>query len=242
VGQGDEDASGRARAERRVSRRSSSSRRSLHEIVVLCRRAAREALARTATERVDCSRKLSDLSNRMTLDVELAGLSRAAREAVGKLDEHVRETQEMLALFLRELDEELRERFAVLEEDADHVTVTVFGKTRTGKSTLLAALVGGSGDGIGTGRQHTTKEIREYFWPPETRELRLVDTPGVEGLNGAELAEKAQRFVERSDHILFMLTDDVQTAGETRLSRRHSHPGKVRHLRAQRQGGPRAAA
>ncbi|HMI88554.1 MAG TPA: GTPase [Polyangiaceae bacterium] len=150
----------------------------------------------------------------MTFAFETAGLSRAAREAVGKLDEHVRETQEVLALVLRELDEELRERFAALEKDADHVTVTVFGKTRTGKSTLLAALVGGSGDGIGTGRQHTTKEIREYFWPPETRELRLVDTPGVEGLNGAELAEKAQRFVERSDHILFMLTDDVQTAGE----------------------------
>jgi transcription antitermination factor NusA-like protein len=121
---------------------------------------------------------------------------------------------------------ELDAAFDALHANTDHVTVTVFGKTRVGKSTLIEGLIQGDGSSIGVGRQHTTREVSEHFWPPGSRALRLVDTPGVEGLRGAELAEKAQRFVDQSDHVLFLVTDDASTSGELEYFREIRTAGK----------------
>lgn len=111
--------------------------------------------------------------------------------------------------------------YADLARDADYVTIMLFGRTRTGKSTTMEALTGGDGASIGIGRQHTTKEVRAYYFPSHAGEggapgpaLRIVDTPGIEGFEGDALAAMAEEFVERCDHILFLLTDDKATSDE----------------------------
>ncbi|WP_199902619.1 GTPase, partial [Azospirillum sp. B4] len=116
---------------------------------------------------------------------------------------------------------ELSDAFADVERDAAFVTIMLFGRTRAGKSTTMEALTAGDGASIGVGRQHTTTEIRTYYYPrqpdggkPNTPALRIVDTPGIDGFEGDALAEMAERFIERSDHILFLLTDDKATADE----------------------------
>lgn len=115
----------------------------------------------------------------------------------------------------------LRQGLADLERDVDLVTIMLFGRTRTGKSTTMEALTSGDGASIGVGRQHTTKEIRAYYFPkpadgeiPVGPALRIVDTPGIEGFHGSALAVMAEEFVERSDHILFLLSDDKATTDE----------------------------
>ncbi|WP_029007530.1 GTPase [Azospirillum halopraeferens] len=115
----------------------------------------------------------------------------------------------------------LKEAYADLARDTRFVTVMLFGRTRAGKSTTMEALTGGDGASIGVGRQHTTKDIRAYYFPPsadggvpDRPSLRIVDTPGIEGFDGDELARVADTFVERADHILFLLTDDKATANE----------------------------
>lgn len=115
----------------------------------------------------------------------------------------------------------LKKAYADLARDTRFVTVMLFGRTRAGKSTTMEALTGGDGASIGVGRQHTTKDIRAYYFPPsadggvpDPPSLRIIDTPGIEGFDGDELARVADTFVERADHILFLLTDDKATANE----------------------------
>ena len=136
--------------------------------------------------------------------------------------------QETAAEFTRELDtvkgrllrladeagEGLDNTLRRLERNSRLVTIALFGQTRTGKSTTLEALTGGDGTTIGIGRQHTTTQITEYFWPPQQKTLRIVDTPGIEGFNGEELAALAVDFVEIADHIFFLISDDKIRAGE----------------------------
>jgi transcription antitermination factor NusA-like protein/GTP-binding protein EngB required for normal cell division len=115
----------------------------------------------------------------------------------------------------------LTSAYANLERDARYVTIMLFGRTRAGKSTTMEALTGGDGASIGLGNQHTTKEIKAYYFPSDSGKtepgypcLRIVDTPGIEGFEGETLAAMAEGFVERSDHIFYLLTDDKATSGE----------------------------
>jgi GTP-binding protein EngB required for normal cell division len=108
-----------------------------------------------------------------------------------------------------------------LERDVRFVTIMLFGRTRAGKSTTMEAITGGDGTSIGKGKQHTTTEVKAYYLPAQSGDgepnypcLRIVDTPGIEGFEGESLAAMAEEFIERSDHIFFLLTDDKATSGE----------------------------
>ena len=108
-----------------------------------------------------------------------------------------------------------------LEKNSRFVTIMLFGRTRTGKSTMMEALTSGEGDTIGIGKQNTTTEIKEYFLPknnnksiPNEAALRIVDTPGIEAFEGEDLALMAERYIERCDHIFFLLSDDKATSSE----------------------------
>lgn len=117
--------------------------------------------------------------------------------------------------------ESLTRAYENLERDVRFVTIMLFGRTRAGKSTTMEALTGGDGASIGKGKQHTTTEVKAYYFPAQSGDsepdypcLRIVDTPGIEGFEGESLAAMAEAFVERSDHIFFLLTDDKATSGE----------------------------
>lgn len=124
----------------------------------------------------------------------------------------------------------LNAAFSDLEQDARFVTIMLFGRTRAGKSTTMEALTGGEGATIGVGKQHTTTQTKAYFFPngedggaPLRPALRIVDTPGIEGYAGDDLALMAEGYVERADQVLFLLTDDKATSAEL------EHFGKI-HL------------
>ena len=130
-----------------------------------------------------------------------------------------------LRMALKNLSEQrsndLMSAYADIEENARFLTIMLFGRTRAGKSTTMEAFTHGKGCSMGGGGQHTTKEVKSYYFPAEKSDiepnypcLRIVDTPGIEGVNGEELSAKAEKFVERSDHIFFLLSDDKATDGE----------------------------
>lgn len=111
--------------------------------------------------------------------------------------------------------------YADLQRDARFVTIMLFGRTKAGKSTTMEALTGGNGSTIGLGGQHTTREVKAYYFPPSPTDvepdypcLRVIDTPGIEGFEGEKLSAMAEEFVERADHILFVLSDDKPSSGE----------------------------
>ena len=51
-----------------------------------------------------------------------------------------------------------------LKEDLEKFSVTLFGRTMAGKSTLMEVLTEGDGSAIGMGAQRTTRDIRRYEW------------------------------------------------------------------------------
>ena len=145
----------------------------------------------------------------------------SARDAINAYQLHHDNLREKLDNLVREASSTLQIALHDIEKDANFVTIMLFGRTRAGKSTTMEALTGGDGSTIGVGRQHTTKDIRTYYFPRLDAEgvverplLRIVDTPGIEGFEGQDLGAMAEKFVERSDHILFLLSDDKATADE----------------------------
>ncbi|MCY4287486.1 MAG: 50S ribosome-binding GTPase [Aestuariivita sp.] len=85
-------------------------------------------------------------------------------------------------------------------------TVTLFGNTKAGKSTIREAVMRGNGETIGKGAQRTTRNIRRYDW----NHLQIVDTPGIGAYAGEEDREYAMSVIGESDVLLFLVTDSFQ--------------------------------
>lgn len=94
-----------------------------------------------------------------------------------------------------------------LDEKREHLarfTVTLFGRTMAGKSTVRETLTRGDGATIGKGAQRTTRDVREYEW----NALRIVDTPGIGAYEGTEDQTLALSMVDQTDVILFLASSD----------------------------------
>ena len=63
----------------------------------------------------------------------------------------------------------------ILSLPDDRFTVTLFGRTTAGKSTLMSILTNGDGSQIGRGAQRTTRDVRAYDY----NGLKVVDVPGI---------------------------------------------------------------
>lgn len=89
-------------------------------------------------------------------------------------------------------------------------SITLFGRTMAGKSTLMEILIKGKGDSIGKGAQRTTRDVRTYMY----RGLSITDVPGIAAFEGHEDEEIAFKAAKESDLILFLITDDAPQASE----------------------------
>ncbi len=83
-------------------------------------------------------------------------------------------------------------------------TVTLFGRTMAGKSTIREAITLGDGSTIGKGAQRTTRDVSEYEW----NKLRIIDTPGIGAYDGDEDQKLALSIVDESDLLLFLVSSD----------------------------------
>ena len=117
-----------------------------------------------------------------------------------------------------ELLDTLQEKTKGLEHQLDHIenmlgrkseappayNITLFGRTGTGKSTLIEILTNGDGKSIGKGGQRTTRDVRRYEW----RGLTVTDVPGIAAFGGEDDAEIAHQAAREADLVLFLVTDD----------------------------------
>lgn len=83
-------------------------------------------------------------------------------------------------------------------------TVTLFGRTMAGKSTIREALTRGDGTTIGKGAQRTTRDVREYTW----NSLRIIDTPGIGAYEGDADRANALSVIDETDIVLFLVSSD----------------------------------
>lgn len=96
----------------------------------------------------------------------------------------------------------------------DTFTISLFGRTKAGKSTLVSILTKGDGSIIGDGMQQTTRKAEPFFW----NGLKVIDVPGVSAAGdvGERDAKIALEAARQSDLIIFVIGDDSlqkETAG-----------------------------
>lgn len=85
--------------------------------------------------------------------------------------------------------------------------VVLMGRTMAGKSTLLAALTGGSQNRIGVGAQRTSRDVFAAA-AIDVPEVEIVDTPGVGAKDGAEDVALAMAEVPGADLVLWVASND----------------------------------
>ncbi len=197
--------------------------RKLFDALAVAEEAAKKSLRATKAHRDLLLSVIKDFELRVEAsDIEVpSGKSEIIESTIKSFQLEYDKLRNMLDGLAERSAESLTRAYENLERDAHFVTIMLFGRTRAGKSITMEALTGGDGTSIGKGKQHTTTEVKAYYFPARPNDvepnypcLRIVDTPGIEGFEGESLAAMAEEFVERSDHIFFLLTDDKATSGE----------------------------
>lgn len=110
--------------------------------------------------------------------------------------------------------------------DSTLLRVAVFGLVSRGKSAVLNALVGeriletGPLNGV-------TQWPRSIYWAPTVSEekptlkIELIDTPGLDEIEGAERGQVAQDVAQQADLILFVVAGDITRTEYTALQTLH---------------------
>lgn len=133
--------------------------------------------------------------------------------------------------------EQIRERIAELERSQESrrqqaeqhrqnmatFNITLFGRTMSGKSTLMEILTHGCGDSIGRGSQRTTKDVRTYPW----QGLTITDVPGIAAYGGEEDEDTAHEAAEKADLVLFLINDSPQPDETEHLARLRQRGHKI---------------
>lgn len=143
--------------------------------------------ARLSSKLNELIRKVSQQSVDKTEAIE------ALKEIRADINEAWRDERERLEGFRRRR-----------QQENDTFTVSLFGRTNAGKSTLLEGILGGDGSTIGQGEQRTTENVTAYDWEG----IQLLDTPGIAAFDGEEDEAIAWEAIDRSDLILFMVMSD----------------------------------
>ena len=96
-----------------------------------------------------------------------------------------------------------------MKEDVNSInksvfSITVFGRTMTGKSTLMEILTHGDGASIGNGKQRFTRDVRTYTY----KKLQITDVPGVAAFEGQDDENIAFDAAKKCDLIVFLINDD----------------------------------
>jgi hypothetical protein len=123
---------------------------------------------------------------------------------------------------LEQLQMETEENLEKRKERLDFFSVTLFGRTMAGKSTLMEILTNGDGESIGKGSQRTTRDVRNYEW----KGFEVTDVPGVAAFEGEEDEELAFQAAEQADLVLFLVTDDAPQDAEAECLARIRRLGK----------------
>ena len=145
-----------------------------------------------------------------TTDDQLFEALGAVEHALGQLDDCTEEEQQALAADIRSL----RDMLAKLR--AGRVEIAVFGEISTGKSALINALVGKNVADVSI-RGGWTKDVWDVPWEADGYEVPgfedsgvvLLDTPGLNEVDGAARTAMARDTAERADLVLFVTDSDL---------------------------------
>lgn len=103
-----------------------------------------------------------------------------------------------------------------LEQDRIHVAV--FGRVSVGKSALLNALLGAERFPVDA-LHGTTRSAEHARWSALDGAVELIDTPGIDELDGEARERLAHEVAERADLVLFVVEGDLSASEMSALDR-----------------------
>lgn len=103
--------------------------------------------------------------------------------------------------------------------ETGRIDLAVFGRVSVGKSALLNALLGREAFSVGVLHGTTTARSMQPWSEVSDGSVHLVDTPGIEELDGEQRERLAHDIAGRCDLLLFVVDGDM-TASETEAMRR----------------------
>ena len=180
------------------------------------RTSLQEAVARAIAENRELARvtadellALADALRPTTSPTLLAGAEQFADSAA----ELVLDAERTL---LAEITDKLKELAHRQLDGTDSFNIVLFGRTGTGKSSLLEAFQHGDGESISPGNSDWTTTVNPVSWA----HCRLVDTPGIEGwgrtMSREDLEEQARQELITADIVVLCFDTQNQKAGEFR--------------------------
>ncbi len=145
-----------------------------------------------------------------TDDHQLTDALEAVEHALGQLDDCSEKEREALAADIRSLHDMLDKL------RGGKVHIAVFGEISTGKSALINALVGKEVADVSI-RGGWTKDVWHVPWEADGYEVPgfedsgvvLLDTPGLNEVDGAARTEMSRDTAERADLVLFVTDSDL---------------------------------
>ncbi|MEW9124707.1 MAG: GTPase domain-containing protein [Thermotaleaceae bacterium] len=130
---------------------------------------------------------------------------------------------------LIDIEQDFKKLSFAFKEDLENLranmskfSITLFGRTMAGKSTLMEILTKGDGKSIGKGAQRTTRDVRQYTW----KGLEITDVPGIGAFEGEDDEQIAFEAAKTADVILFLITDDAPQVSEADCFSRIINLGK----------------
>ncbi len=127
-------------------------------------------------------------------------------DTTSSLQSQLKDIQESFTKFSLDVNRDLKKAKSNLSK----FSITLFGRTMTGKSTLMETLTNGDGNTIGKGAQRTTRDVRKYKW----NNLEITDVPGIGAFEGQDDESLAFESAKSGDLILFLMTDDAPQPSE----------------------------
>lgn len=103
--------------------------------------------------------------------------------------------------------EQLARALAKLENDELHIAA--FGRVSVGKSALLNALLGRSEFKVGVLHGTTTRAEQHAWRRSDAGGIHVIDTPGIDELDGEQRERIAHTAAERVDLVLFVVEGDI---------------------------------
>lgn len=191
----------------------------IREVLKLCKQAAANGYKIASRQAENLKGNLADASDKVQQTVEEFNTSPLYdSEATALLEQQLLDIRISFSKLSTSFDEDLY----VLKRNLSKFSITLFGRTMAGKSTLMEILTHGDGKAIGTGAQRTTRDVRNYKW----NSLEITDVPGIGAFEGQEDEALAYEAAKSADLILFLITDDAPQAAEAECFRRIINLGK----------------
>lgn len=140
--------------------------------------------------------------------------------AISQQQRHLAQTVDSLRALIgdpglpAEVRRALEPEFAEIESMIDKLEhgelhVAVFGRVSVGKSALLNALIGAPQFGVGVLHGTTTTREAARWQRIGESGVHLIDTPGINEIDGAERERLARHVAGRSDLVIFVVDADL---------------------------------